>query len=315
MIDAAGFFAKLCHRMTRLTRNWLIGLLLFYSVPVVVVGGLLAFMVFRPLPPVPTLPNPNGYDDLVKAGKMVSTNTAGYVKMSVYQLRPVVEGNFEALSLARDGLDEGCGVPVQYSQSGEQNRAPDTTKLWSLARAFAAEARLAELEHRPDAAVDSYMNLMRLGVATGHGGILMDAMVGSSIESLGTTGLQKFVNQLDAESCRKTAAALEALDAREPSWKDILQQEDNWIRRTFGARSVLVEFVYHQQLKQRNGLKAQRNFETEQLRVRHLMIDLAARAYELDKGHPSSSAADLVPEYLKAVPQDPVTGTNLVLAQ
>ena len=42
------------------------------------------------------------------------------------------------------------------------------------------------------------------------------------------------------------------------------------------------------------------------------MVDLAARAYELDKGHPPASAADLVPEYLKAVPQDPVTGTNMI---
>ena len=42
------------------------------------------------------------------------------------------------------------------------------------------------------------------------------------------------------------------------------------------------------------------------------MIALASRAYELDKGHPPATAADLVPEYLKAVPQDPVTGTNLI---
>ena len=42
------------------------------------------------------------------------------------------------------------------------------------------------------------------------------------------------------------------------------------------------------------------------------MLALAARAYELDKGHPPASAADLVPDYLKAIPQDPVTGTNLI---
>jgi hypothetical protein len=42
------------------------------------------------------------------------------------------------------------------------------------------------------------------------------------------------------------------------------------------------------------------------------MIALAARAYELDKGHRPASATDLVPDYLKAVPQDPATGTNIV---
>jgi hypothetical protein len=32
----------------------------------------------------------------------------------------------------------------------------------------------------------------------------------------------------------------------------------------------------------------------------------------LDKGHRPANLADLVPDYLKAVPQDPFTGTNMV---
>ena len=47
-------------------------------------------------------------------------------------------------------------------------------------------------------------------------------------------------------------------------------------------------------------------------KTHQLIVDLAARAYELDKGHRPVSVAELVPEYLKAVPQDPVTGTNLI---
>jgi hypothetical protein len=296
--------------MTKQTRNWLIALLVIYSAPVFIAVGLVAFLVLRPLPPLPALPNPNGYDDLLSAAKLVATNTANHAKMSEYQLRPLVEGNAEALSLAREGLDKGCGVPVQYSESGQRNVNGNYTKLRRLGEAFAAEGRLAELENRPGAAADSYVDLMRLGAATGHGGILIDAMVGCAIESIGSTGLQKFVNQSDAKTCRETAAALETLDAVRPSWPDVLQQEDNWIRRTFGARSVLVEFVYHRQMK-RNGPKAQRVFQAEQLKARRLMIDFASRAYELDKGHPPVSAADLVPEYLKAVPKNPSTGKNL----
>jgi hypothetical protein len=297
--------------MTRQTRNWLIALLVIYSVPVFIVGGLVAFLVFRPLPPLPILPNPNGYDDLLNAAKLVSTNTTGYAKMSVYQLRPLVDGNRGALSLARDGLEKGCAVPVQYSQDGMRDVNRNNVKLRTLAQAFAAEGRLAELENRPGAAVDSYVDLMRLGAATAHGGILVDAMVGSAIESIGSTGLQKFVNQADANTCRETAAALEALDAVRPSWPDVLQQEDNWICRTFGMRAVLVEFIYRQQLKQRNGQRAQKSFVAEQLKLRRLMIDFASRAYELDKGHRPASAADLVPEYLKAIPKSPSTGKNL----
>ncbi len=296
--------------MTRQTRNWLIALLVIYSVPVFVVGGIIAFLALRPLPPPPTLPNPNGYDDLLNAAKLVSTNTAGYARMSVYELRPLVQADAGALALARDGLDKGCGVPVQYSQDGQRDHVTDVIKLRTLSQAFAAEGKLAELEKRPNAAAKSYVDLMRLGAATGHGGILWDAMVGCAIESTGSTGLQKFVNQSDANTCRETATALEAVDEVRPSWPDVLQQEDDWIRRTFGARAVLVEFVYQRQMK-RNGPKAQRVFQAEQLKARRLMIDFASRAYELDKGHRPASAADLVPDYLKAVPKNPTTGKNL----
>jgi competence protein ComGC len=42
-----------------------------------------------------------------------------------------------------------------------------------------------------------------------------------------------------------------------------------------------------------------------------LIINLAARAYELDKGHRPASLNDLVPDYLKTIPQDPSTGKNM----
>jgi hypothetical protein len=58
--------------------------------------------------------------------------------------------------------------------------------------------------------------------------------------------------------------------------------------------------------------KAERKFKEQQLKTRQLLIGLAARAYELDKGHHPASPADLVPDYLKAIPQNPLTGTNLV---
>jgi len=48
------------------------------------------------------------------------------------------------------------------------------------------------------------------------------------------------------------------------------------------------------------------------MKMRELTLDLATRAYELERGKPPASLADLVPDYLKAIPQDPFTSTNLV---
>jgi len=49
-----------------------------------------------------------------------------------------------------------------------------------------------------------------------------------------------------------------------------------------------------------------------QRECRKLMLDLAARSYQLEKGARPKSAADLVPVYLGAVPRDPTSGTNMV---
>lgn len=42
------------------------------------------------------------------------------------------------------------------------------------------------------------------------------------------------------------------------------------------------------------------------------MVAFAAHAYELEHQQKAGSLTDLVPAYLKTIPQDPLTGTNMV---
>jgi len=91
-----------------------------------------------------------------------------------------------------------------------------------------------------------------------------------------------------------------------------LQQERDWLRRTYpGVRNELGRLVMHNTLN-KAFQKGEEKFNKQLLKTRQLTIDLAARAYESEKGKPPASFADLVPDYLKAVPQDPATGTNMV---
>ena len=89
------------------------------------------------------------------------------------------------------------------------------------------------MENRPGDAAKSYLDTIRLGNKSARGGVLIDHLVGIAIEAMGTAGLQKLVDQLDAKTCRETAATLETLDAQEPTWKEVMQQEDAWSRRTY----------------------------------------------------------------------------------
>jgi hypothetical protein len=292
--------------MTKQTRKVLLVLLAIYCVPVFIVG-VIVFPTLRPLPPLVPLPHPNAYDDLVKAGGMVATNTGLYSKMKAEQLRPLVQQNSDALSLARDALDGPCRVPVVYSQPGQQTNVHYYIRLRVLAQAFAAEAKLANLDHRPQAAAGCDLDCIRLGTDASRGGILIDAMIGNAIESIGTIDLPKLINQLDAPACREAAATLERLGAEKASWSEVLKQEDVWIRRTFGWKASMVEIVFHHQMN-RNLLRVQKSYRAEQFRTRQLMVEFASRAYELEKGHRPASNADLVPEYLKAVPKNSAAG-------
>jgi len=300
--------------MTTKTRNWLL-MLCIVALPFLTFSGFIASDYFAP-PPLPPLPNPNGYDDLVKAGKMVAVNatvnTTFYGDMGEAQLQKVVSANAAVLTLARASLSNQCRVPVQYSETYASNHLSDLASLKRLAQAFCAEGKLAEMESQPDEAVKSYLDTIHLGNESSRGGTLIDQLVGIAIEAIGTMPLTNLVDLLDAKSCRETADALETLDDQRQTLNEVMQQEHDWSHRTFpGVRNEIARLMTRKSLLAGQAATA-RKFMQQQMRTRQLIIDLAARAFELDKGKPPGSLADLVPDYLKAVPQDPFTGTNMV---
>jgi len=297
--------------MTVRTRNRLIALSII-AAPFVFLLGLLLFWDAEPLPPIPTLPNPNGYEDLVKAGEMASTNSWNYEAMNDAQLRETVSANTEALSLVRTGLSNECREPSQFTVPYLDRHFSELVGFKRLAQALMAEGRLAEMQGRFGDAAKSYLDLIHLGNQTARGGILIDALVGVAIENMGVTGLQKVSGPLDAKSCRKAVVTLEILDSQRQTWDEVMQQERDWSRRTFpGVRYELVRLMSRNSLNKAYQ-SAKQKFENQQSKTRQLIIEFAARTYELDKGHPPANLADLVPDYLKTIPQDPFTGTNMV---
>jgi hypothetical protein len=307
------FFLPLCrNRMTKKSRNWVMVLLSIPLTAILAVIGLLFFDAVRPLPPLSPLPNPNGYDDLVKAGEMADKNTGNYTEMKLVELRGLVAKNSDALQAARAGLQEDCAVPLQFSQNWGSRHLPELADFKRLAQAFAVEGRVAEMENRPGDAVKSYLDAIRLGNKSARGGILIDQLVGTAIEAIGTAGLQKLVDQLDAKTCREAAATLETLDAQGQTWKEVMQQEDAWSRRTFTSLSYRIYRPLLSKMSVKARQAGERRFNKGQIMKRRLLVDLAARAYELENGCCPASVADLVPDYLKAVPKDPVNGKTMV---
>src|SRR5690606_34927116 len=149
------------------------------------------------------------------------------------------------------------------------------------------------------------------GILSARGGVLIDGLVSLAMESIGTDHLQTIVPQLKSSTCREIAQSLEQLDAQRETWADILKNEREWSRRAFpGLKHRFQAFIQRKSLALAIK-KAGAKFEKHQIETRQLTLQLAARAYELDKGAAPKAASDLVPDYLKAVPQNPSTGLEL----
>jgi hypothetical protein len=292
--------------MTPRNRNRLI-VLLVLVIPVGIFVVSIFYNAFR-VPP-PSMPTPNGYDDLVKSGEMLATNVIDYTNLNQPDLQALVSENSNALALARAGLQKQCQVSMD-------DLIGTTNMDWlgsikDLGVAFAAEGRLEEMEGHTNEAIKSYLDIVHLANESSRGGVLIDELVGLAIEGVGARKLEKLVPQLDAQTCRETAAALETLDSQRQTLDEVMQQEHDWARRTHpGIRHEI------ERMMERNSLNkiykaSERRFTTQQTATRQLIIDLAARAYELDNGRLPASVNDLAPKYIKTIPEDPLTGTNL----
>jgi hypothetical protein len=171
---------------------------------------------------------------------------------------------------------------------------------------------LAETENRLDDAAKSNLDGIALGQGSSRGGTIIDALVGLAIESVHTAALEKLGPRLPAKSCHEITSALEAAEASRDTPQKVLQQELHWVRRAHGLRGLFARVVNFKSIN-----RMEQSFvgkvQSQQMRTRRLILNLAQRTYELENAHSPTNIADLVPAYLKSVPQDPYTGTNMIL--
>ena len=275
------------------------------------VGLAILIGLFVPKPATP-LPKPNGYDDFLKAGSMLAPDPIGFNDLSTDELRALVARNADALRLTRAGVQRECRVPLDYSMSYASNHISDLDIFKRLVRAIVAEGKLAERENRPKDAAPAYLDAIRLGHECSRGGVIIDMLVGVGGQAFGCRAMRGLLGHLQAQECREAIHQLEGMESKSEPATDIVNHERSWGRRTFGWRGQLVRLMTWQSLKQIEQ-KAIAKLQAQQRASRQQLIDLAVRAYELEKGQSPKNVTDLVPVYLKSVPQDPLTGTIMAL--
>ena len=177
-----------------------------------------------------------------------------------------------------------------------------------------AEGQLAELDHRPQDAARAYLDAIRLGHECSRGGVIIDSLVGISIQAIGLTPLEKLKPSLDAKQCREVAVALEDIDSRREPINEVLQQEKAWVRATYGWKTTFLQIISFRQIhaSRQKYLNRMANIQKQ---TETASLDFAARGYELEHAEKAKSAKNLTPGYLKAIPKDTTTGKSLTINQ
>ncbi len=280
--------------------------------------ALVAVMVYgtvqsnRPLPPQP-LPSPNGYDDFLEAGQLVVGNPEAYTSTSPEKLRELLATNAEALKLVKQGLTRSCRARTDFSVGNFSIHMNELARFKLLVHLLVAEGRLAEMEHRTNDAMQSYLDAVRFGQEACRGGLVIDKLVGIACQANGIQSLQKIVAGLDASQCRVAIQALEKALTDGESRGEIMNHERRWSR----ANTRFLDLIrVRMATRSLNPMKQTEKQLTVKMRhsevvIKRVMIDLAGRAYQVELGKPPGNLADLVPAYLPAMPIDPVTGTKL----
>lgn len=266
--------------------------------------SLLLFSLIRPpANPSSVLPNPNGYDDFQKAIAVYQGPTPDVSNADLEELRTHVEGTREALQWVRVGLGRQCQVPVQYTESYRDRMLQELAGLKGLALALKAEGKVAEEDNRLGDAVNSYLDTIRFGQESARGGLLIHKLVGLACEAFGLQSLEQLQTRLNADDFKNVVKTLEAVDRNRESAESVLANEKAWARRISGWRY----FLTYKMLKPAYQ-KFEQKHNTTEARRRRLLVDAAVRWHQLENGSPSKSLSELVPRYLSAVPEDPLTG-------
>ena len=277
-----------------------------------VVAGLFVtiILVFWPIGPSPrSLPSPNGYDSIAKAGALVVELQGDYRQLPEPELRELVASNAPALELLRAGLQQECRVPVEASQKYIERHLSQLSLVKRLALALAAEGKLAEMDGHTNRAVHSYIDAIRLGHEAGRDGLLIDAMVGRACEAIGAGQLEKTVSALDAKDCRSVIQQLEIIEARRQPPEETLRIERKWSHDTYGPIRLMGAMIaarsWNPIAKAYQGHAGK--VQAASTRNTQILLDFAMRAFELENGRSPSNHSELVPAYLSAWPTNNAT--------
>jgi len=263
-------------------------------------------------PPRPPLPNPNGYDDFLKAAALLTGDVGNASALDRSGLAALVSTNSESLRLLRLGLSRQCALPADSAMTNTTGLLADLASLKRLAQLLAAEGRSREMDGRLAEATQSYLDAMRFGNEMSRGGFIINRLVGIACEAIGDTALAKLARDLSTEQARPVVAELEKIDRAGVTWEEVRRNENRFSQYQLGKGFNPMAWALARwgtwRSQQRAAMRHKRLVAHERL----LAAELALRCYQFEQGHPPARLDDLVTNYLSRIPPDPFRGRPMI---
>jgi hypothetical protein len=259
-------------------------------------------------PPIPDLtgPRPNGFDELIRAGRLIGeSDDQGAFRLRQLtdsQLREWIAGSEAGLDLARQAIDAGIRFPGPNAITLAEQRA-----LLGIRDAIIARLLLASRTRDARVQIEANLDLLRLAMIETHStgvdryqfGIFWPYEYGAVAE------IWQCQTALSADECKQLLAQLSALDRRRAPWERRVSLEQaiasdvDWKNR---VEVVMNEWSDADPYPNENYLHS-----LNQARMRMLVVSLAIRAFQLKMGRLPATLAELVPDNLANIPLDPYT--------
>ena len=263
-------------------------------------------------PPHPPMPNPNGYDDFLKAATLLIGDVGNASTLDHDGLRALVSTNSESLRLLRLGLTRDCSVPTDSAMTNVPSMLTELSDMKRLVQLLASEGRLREMDNQLADAAQSYVDAIHFGNEISRGGFIINRLVGVACEAIGDTPLSKLAPKLNSTEARPVIAELEKADRAQVTWDEVQQNENRFAQYQLRKRFNPITWVMTRWQGWRARQRAEMRHKRVAAHVRLLIAELAVRCYQSDQGRAPTYLELLVPKYLQRVPSDPFSGQPLV---
>ncbi|HTH45895.1 MAG TPA: hypothetical protein VMB21_00145 [Candidatus Limnocylindria bacterium] len=249
------------------------------------------------------LPQANGYDDFVKAGRALSGRASDVDSKDAAQVAAFAAKNSTLPIQIRNGLAKECRVPVEFKAAWFTSHMGDMMALKQAGYALELLAKEREAAGAFDEAITLRLDAVRMGIESYRGGLLIDYLIGTAVEIWSLKNLTQMASRLDAVQCRRvlkiaaesdqTRETLDSITRRDREWSWL---GSGWWESWDGIKEMAGDIF-----KQPSGDLLGRQRELKAARGK-LNLALARRAFELEQGRAPANDAELIPKYLLSLP-------------